>query len=141
EGHPAPAVIEDGRVAALDADEVLEIEGGARVGHGYLRRHYAAVASGPCGWTPHVESARVRNEAAMTVTTSTDAAIGQAVDALDTPVLWVDLDALEHNIATMARITREQGVDWRPHVKASKAPDLARRLIEGGACGITCAKV
>ena len=77
----------------------------------------------------------------MTATDTSDPAIGQPVSALDTPALWVDLDALEHNIATMARITREQGVDWRPHVKASKAPELAKRLIAGGAVGITCAKV
>src|SRR5690606_22706526 len=36
ERHPAPAVVEDRRIAALDADEVLEVEGGTRVGHGYL---------------------------------------------------------------------------------------------------------
>lgn len=70
-----------------------------------------------------------------------DALIGQPVTSLDTPALWVDLDALEHNIATMARVTREHGVDWRPHVKASKAPALALRLIAGGAVGVTCAKV
>lgn len=67
--------------------------------------------------------------------------MGRRVEELDTPVLWVDLDALDHNIATMARLTRANGVDWRPHVKASKAPALARRLIEGGAVGITCAKL
>ncbi|MQC17813.1 MAG: DSD1 family PLP-dependent enzyme [Chloroflexi bacterium] len=77
----------------------------------------------------------------MTAIDTSDPVIGQPVSALDTPALWVDLDALEHNIATMARITREQGVDWRPHVKASKAPELAKRLIAGGAVGITCAKV
>ncbi|MQA00241.1 MAG: DSD1 family PLP-dependent enzyme [Dehalococcoidia bacterium] len=67
--------------------------------------------------------------------------VGRSVDELDTPALWVDLDALEHNIATMAGVCREMGVDWRPHVKASKAPELAKRLVAGGATGITCAKV
>ncbi|MCK9486440.1 MAG: alanine racemase [Dehalococcoidia bacterium] len=67
--------------------------------------------------------------------------IGRRVEELDTPVLWVDLDALDHNVATMVRVTGEHGVDWRPHVKASKAPALARRLVEAGAVGITCAKV
>ncbi len=69
------------------------------------------------------------------------AEIGLPVDALDTPLLYVDLDAFEHNVATMARLTRGLGVAWRPHVKASKAPELAKRLIAGGAVGITCAKV
>ncbi len=67
--------------------------------------------------------------------------VGRRVEELDTPALWVDLDALDHNIATMARVAHEHGVDWRPHVKASKAPDLAKRLVAGGAVGITCAKV
>ncbi|MGE3961530.1 MAG: DSD1 family PLP-dependent enzyme [Dehalococcoidia bacterium] len=77
----------------------------------------------------------------MTTTAATSDLIGQPVAALDTPALWVDLDALDHNITTMAGICAEHGIDWRPHVKASKSPDLAKRLIAGGACGITCAKV
>ncbi|MEX2031453.1 MAG: alanine racemase, partial [Dehalococcoidia bacterium] len=67
--------------------------------------------------------------------------VGRTIAEVDTPALWVDMDALDHNIATMARITREHGVDWRPHIKASKAPDLAKRLMAGGAVGVTCAKV
>ncbi len=67
--------------------------------------------------------------------------VGRPIEEADTPALWVDLDALEHNIATMARRAADSGVEWRPHVKASKSPDLARMLIEGGATGITCAKV
>ena len=67
--------------------------------------------------------------------------IGRPVDELDTPALWVDLDALDANIATMAGVCREAGIDWRPHIKASKSPPLAKRLIAGGATGITCAKV
>lgn len=66
---------------------------------------------------------------------------GQPLTEADTPALWVDLDALDHNIATMAGHCAAQGIDWRPHVKASKAPELAKRLIAGGAVGITCAKV
>ncbi len=41
----------------------------------------------------------------------------------------------------MPALCRDQLVRWRPHVKASKSPDLAHRLIEIGAQGITCAKV
>jgi D-serine deaminase-like pyridoxal phosphate-dependent protein len=67
--------------------------------------------------------------------------VGLPITEVDTPALYVDLDALEHNIATMARVCADHGVAWRPHVKASKSPDLARRLIAGGATGITCAKV
>ena len=67
--------------------------------------------------------------------------VGRSIEEADTPALWVDLDALDHNIATMAGRAAEAGVDWRPHVKASKSPDLARRLVAGGAVGISCAKV
>jgi len=77
----------------------------------------------------------------MTTNQPAHAAIGLRVEELDTPTLWVDLDALDHNIAAMAGVTRKHGIDWRPHTKASKSPDLAKRLIAGGAVGITCAKV
>ena len=77
----------------------------------------------------------------MTLATETAAIVGRSIEEADTPALWVDLETLDHNIAMMATRAAESGVDWRPHVKASKSPDLARRLVAGGAVGITCAKV
>ena len=79
----------------------------------------------------------------MTTTTTevSQALVGQPIEAADTPALYVDLDALDHNAALMAQRAAEQGVAWRPHVKASKSPDLAKRLLASGAQGITCAKV
>ena len=67
--------------------------------------------------------------------------IGLPKTALDTPVLWVDLDRLEQNIATLARHFREAGVQWRPHTKGSKIPAIAHKLLAAGAIGITCAKL
>ena len=67
--------------------------------------------------------------------------VGKAIAEIDTPALLVELDALDHNIATMARAAAAAGADWRPHIKASKAPALAGRLIAGGAVGVTSAKV
>ncbi len=68
--------------------------------------------------------------------------IGQPKEALDTPVLLVDLVALEHNIARLARtIVRQAGVHWRPHIKGIKTPALAHMLLEAGAIGVTCAKL
>ena len=67
--------------------------------------------------------------------------IGRHIDEADTPALWIDLDAFEHNASKMLRLCNNQNVRWRPHVKASKSPDLAHRLISIGAQGITCAKV
>ncbi len=66
--------------------------------------------------------------------------VGKPVALLDTPALLVDLDALDHNIATMAAAAKA-GADWRPHIKASKAPGLAQRLVAAGAVGVTSAKV
>ena len=67
--------------------------------------------------------------------------IGQPVAALDTPSLFIDLEALEGNIAQMAAQVKETGAVWRPHTKAIRSPALARMLVDGGAVGVTCAKV
>jgi len=62
--------------------------------------------------------------------------IGCSIAELDTPALCIDLDVMEANIARMAAMCREHGVGWRPHTKAMKTPELARRLIAAG-CGIS----
>lgn len=67
--------------------------------------------------------------------------LGAGKDALDTPCLCVDLDLMERNIGHMAGYCREHGVDWRPHEKCHKVPAIARKQIEAGAIGVTCAKV
>ena len=36
---------------------------------------------------------------------------------------------------------RENGVNWRPHVKCPKVPAIAHRLLDAGAIGVTCAKL
>ena len=61
--------------------------------------------------------------------------------AADTPALLVDLDALEANIATIAEACRRHGINWRPHTKGIKVPQIARKLIDAGAIGLTCAKL
>jgi D-serine deaminase-like pyridoxal phosphate-dependent protein len=68
-------------------------------------------------------------------------ALGTPKGELDTPALCVDLDALESNIARVADVCRQHGVAWRPHAKSHKSPDIARRLMEAGAIGLTCAKL
>ncbi|MCX7671435.1 MAG: alanine racemase, partial [Anaerolineae bacterium] len=68
-------------------------------------------------------------------------AIGQSLDALDTPFLWVDLDQLEANIAALAAYFRAAGVAWRPHIKGIKTPEIAHQAIAAGAIGVTCAKL
>jgi 3-hydroxy-D-aspartate aldolase len=61
--------------------------------------------------------------------------------ALNTPVLVVDLDALDRNIAAMAAFARERGVALRPHAKTHKSVEIARRQIAQGAVGACCAKL
>lgn len=67
--------------------------------------------------------------------------LGCSIDELDTPSLCLDLDILEDNIRSMANICRSAGVAWRPHSKGHKTPEIARRQIDAGAIGVTCAKL
>lgn len=63
------------------------------------------------------------------------------IDALDTPSLTADLDAVERNIARMQRYCDDHGLALRPHVKTHKLPALAQLQLAAGACGITCQKL
>ena len=60
---------------------------------------------------------------------------------LNTPVLVLDLDALDRNIARMAELARAKGVRLRPHAKTHKSVDIARRQVAAGAVGLCCAKL
>lgn len=58
-----------------------------------------------------------------------------------TPVLVLDLDVLESNIAAMARNCRGTGIDLRPHAKTHKSVRIARLQLDAGAVGICCATI
>ena len=61
---------------------------------------------------------------------------------IPTPALLVDVAAMERNIATMARFFSEGSCRLRPHFKAHKTPEIARRQLAAGSCvGLTCATV
>jgi D-serine deaminase-like pyridoxal phosphate-dependent protein len=60
---------------------------------------------------------------------------------LATPALILDLDALEHNLKTMARLCKRAGVSLRPHAKTHKSIEIANRQIAAGAVGISVATV
>lgn len=60
---------------------------------------------------------------------------------LNTPVLVLDADAMERNIAAMAGLVAAHGVALRPHAKTHKSVDIARRQIAAGAVGVCCAKI
>jgi D-serine deaminase-like pyridoxal phosphate-dependent protein len=67
--------------------------------------------------------------------------IGARVEDLDTPSLLLDLDKVEHNLATMARQFADSPVRLRPHAKTHKTPILALGQLAHGAIGICCAKL
>jgi 3-hydroxy-D-aspartate aldolase len=60
---------------------------------------------------------------------------------LNTPLLVLDVDVLDRNIARMAELARARGVRLRPHAKTHKSVDIARRQIAAGAVGLCCAKL
>ncbi|MFW5948951.1 MAG: alanine racemase [Halolamina sp.] len=65
--------------------------------------------------------------------------IGESVDDLETPVLLVDVDAMERNVREYAAVADEHDVDLRSHVKTHKNAELAAREVElTGDVGICC---
>jgi D-serine deaminase-like pyridoxal phosphate-dependent protein len=78
---------------------------------------------------------------AASVSPGTEAVLGLQKSEVDTPSLLVDLDKFERNVGTMSDCCRNHGINWRPHSKAHKSPDIAHLLVEAGAIGITCAKL
>ncbi|HSW30613.1 MAG TPA: alanine racemase [Longimicrobiales bacterium] len=66
---------------------------------------------------------------------------GRGLGDLETPFLWVDLDAMDANVQVLTGFLRDAGVAWRPHIKGVRAPGAALRLLDAGAIGVTCATV
>lgn len=66
---------------------------------------------------------------------------GMPVEELETPVLVIDLDAMERNLETMMGIIDGSQIRLRPHLKTAKSPALAQKMIQAGAIGICCAKL
>ncbi len=56
-----------------------------------------------------------------------------------TPVLTLDADALEHNLAALGTYAARHDLAFAPHGKTCMAPQLFRRQLEHGAWGITVA--
>lgn len=94
----------------------------------HLRPRAATAAAAVAVEDPEVEAAAL-------------SLIGSPVTALDTPAMFIDVAAVEHNIAMMSEQIRETGAVWRPHTKAIRSPALAKMLVDGGAVGVTCAKL
>lgn len=66
--------------------------------------------------------------------------IGMPVGDLETPVLVIDMDALEQNIGVIAEHYREKHIRLRPHGKNHKSPRiLAMQVAAGSTVGGVCA--
>ncbi|MBB3129089.1 D-serine deaminase-like pyridoxal phosphate-dependent protein [Paenibacillus rhizosphaerae] len=63
------------------------------------------------------------------------------VQTVSTPAVIVDLDIAERNIRSMAEEARKAGIRHRPHIKSHKSVYFARKQLEAGSTGITCAKL
>lgn len=61
--------------------------------------------------------------------------------SIDTPALLLDLDALQHNIHSMASFFATRTCRLRPHFKSHKCTQIARLQMDAGAVGMTCAKL
>ena len=77
----------------------------------------------------------------MSVQTQNASIIGRSKWEADTPALFLDLAAVQSNIARMSEWFRDKECNLRPHFKTHKLPLIARMQIEAGAMGITCAKL
>lgn len=61
---------------------------------------------------------------------------------IPTPALLIDLATMERNIRRMAEFFSHGECKLRPHFKAHKTPEIARRQLAAGSCtGLTCATV
>jgi 3-hydroxy-D-aspartate aldolase len=63
------------------------------------------------------------------------------IHEIATPALVLDLDLFETNLARMAARVKAAGKSLRPHSKAHKCPEIAKRQIAAGAIGVCCATV
>jgi D-serine deaminase-like pyridoxal phosphate-dependent protein len=66
--------------------------------------------------------------------------MGQGVAAIDTPVLVVDVDAMERNLQRMADYAKVHGMKLRPHAKMHKSATLGLRQMQAGAVGLCVQK-
>jgi D-serine deaminase-like pyridoxal phosphate-dependent protein len=69
------------------------------------------------------------------------AEIGAPYSEIDTPALVIDLDAMERNMASMAKLMRKAGVRLRPHAKTHKSATISAKQVALGAVGVCCQKV
>ena len=70
-----------------------------------------------------------------------DPRIGRSIEELDTPTLLLDRGASDRNLMKMAGFFQNRSAKLRPHFKNHKCTTLAKRQMDRGAVGMTCAKL
>ncbi len=66
----------------------------------------------------------------------------RTISDIPTPALVLDAAVMQTNIERMAEFFSESDCKLRPHFKAHKTPEIARRQLAAGSCtGLTCATV
>lgn len=86
--------------------------------------------------------AKILQEAYDQVRRDYGAAVGRRREELVTPALVLDIGAAQRNIDHMASELKQLGAAViRPHYKAHKSPDIARRQVAAGAGGLSMATV
>jgi D-serine deaminase-like pyridoxal phosphate-dependent protein len=60
---------------------------------------------------------------------------------IETPALLLDLDCMESNLTQMSNFFCQTKAKLRPHFKNHRILSLARKQLEAGAIGITCARL
>jgi len=72
---------------------------------------------------------------------ATNLAVGQSLEAIDSPALLIDIDELQANIAAMGALCAGSPQQLRPHAKTHKSCIIADMQSTAGAVGICCAKI
>ncbi len=68
------------------------------------------------------------------------ALVGQRVEAIDTPALVLDLEAMKRNLGRMAEFAKKHDIRWRPHAKMHKSSAIAKLQMQAGAVGVCVQK-
>ncbi|WP_250436431.1 DSD1 family PLP-dependent enzyme [Caballeronia sp. ATUFL_F2_KS9A] len=77
----------------------------------------------------------------MTLAPPPAARAGDSLASVATPSLMIDLDAFDANLAAMSAFAARHGVALRPHAKAHKCSEIAKRQVGAGAVGVCCQKL
>ncbi len=68
-------------------------------------------------------------------------AAGDGVEAIDTPALVIDADAMRRNLAALAAFASSRGLRLRPHAKTHKSVAIAKAQVAAGAVGVCVQKL